>query len=346
MPKTTPIFIMVDNRLLRETLSRILSKREDSSVVGAAPVSEDAFTQIEKSRASVVLFDSRESPEISLRAIRRISNLKSNPRVLMIGMEEEEEVFLSCVRAGATGYLLKDSTAQDILEAIRAIARGESVCPPSLCQALFRNLAKQATNPTPKQNVFISFAPKDREIARNLATKISDAGFHVWFSGQDLVPGDNISIETARALQGSHAMVVLLSPESVKSNDVLSEISFALGSRNYRGRIIPVMIAPTENVPWILLRFQIVHATDDLDRVSEEIVRALLRSEPSGEQLTDREQKIIQLLGEGLSNREVARTLGVTQHTITAHRRRILARIADGGRPLGLRLNREVEAES
>jgi DNA-binding NarL/FixJ family response regulator len=58
--------------------------------------------------------------------------------ILLLGMEEEQDLFLAAVRAGATGYLLKDASAGDVIAAVRAIWRGEAVCPPRLCMGLIK----------------------------------------------------------------------------------------------------------------------------------------------------------------------------------------------------------------
>lgn len=69
-------------------------------------------------------------------------------------------------------------------------------------------------------------------------------------------------------------MVVLLSPDSMKSEWVRGEIEYALGSRNYEGRLIPVLVRPTREIPWILREFQILQA-DDPAKVSGVIANAL-----------------------------------------------------------------------
>jgi DNA-binding NarL/FixJ family response regulator len=59
-------------------------------------------------------------------------------KAVVIAMESDEEQFLAAVRSGVTGYLLQDASASDVLAAVRAVSRGEAVCPPQLCSKLFR----------------------------------------------------------------------------------------------------------------------------------------------------------------------------------------------------------------
>jgi DNA-binding NarL/FixJ family response regulator len=62
-------------------------------------------------------------------------------KAVLIGMELDEELFMSAVRSGVMGYLLKDASASELVAAVRAVYRGEAVCPPQLCSTLFRFVA-------------------------------------------------------------------------------------------------------------------------------------------------------------------------------------------------------------
>jgi DNA-binding NarL/FixJ family response regulator len=66
--------------------------------------------------------------------------------ILLLGMEEDQDLFLAAVRAGATGYLLKDASAGDVIAAVRAIWRGEAVCPPRLCMGLIKWMSVKSRN--------------------------------------------------------------------------------------------------------------------------------------------------------------------------------------------------------
>jgi DNA-binding NarL/FixJ family response regulator len=74
-------------------------------------------------------------------------------KIVLIGMDANEDQFLATVRAGVTGYLLKDASASDVVAAVRSVARGDAVCPPQLCHILFRFVA-QMPKEMPTQNPF------------------------------------------------------------------------------------------------------------------------------------------------------------------------------------------------
>ncbi|MBS1791217.1 MAG: toll/interleukin-1 receptor domain-containing protein [Acidobacteria bacterium] len=132
--------------------------------------------------------------------------------------------------------------------------------------------------------VFISHSGKDLKLARKLAAVIQQAGFGVWDAYSNLYPGDNWAKLTAQALDESEAMVVLLTPESLESRWVQSEIEFALGNKNYAWRLIPVLIGDPERfqsdqIPWILENLQMVYLPDPENPEAElnQIVEILKR---------------------------------------------------------------------
>jgi hypothetical protein len=108
--------------------------------------------------------------------------------------------------------------------------------------------------------IFLSYDDRDEEFANDLAARLSDAGYDVWYSAKRILPGDNWALEVGKALEESDAMVDLLSPAALGSSRVRGDISFALGSLNYSDRLIPVQVAAVapESVPWILGRMRLI----------------------------------------------------------------------------------------
>ncbi len=125
--------------------------------------------------------------------------------------------------------------------------------------------------------VFLSYSAADERFARQLASELSRRGCDVWDPSAEVFPGDNYADQIGQALKQSKAMVVLLSPDSVKSEWVRREIEYALGDRNYAGRLFPVLVRPTEGVPWILRKLQLLRANNNPAEISKRIVSALKR---------------------------------------------------------------------
>ena len=105
--------------------------------------------------------------------------------------------------------------------------------------------------------VFLSYARDDEEAARDIATRLTDEGLDVWFDKWKTFPGDNIAKKVGRALESADAMVVLVTPESMKSKEVRGEISFALTTPRFEGTLIPLVLKPSDEMPGILGRMAV-----------------------------------------------------------------------------------------
>jgi DNA-binding NarL/FixJ family response regulator len=138
----TQVFLLVENRLVRETLVRLFRKRSDLCVVGQGSSTE--AIEVLNSQCDIVVLDNLHM--VSLLGPRLPHRLQATGTVgvVLIDMQDDEKQFLTAVRSGVSGYLLSDASASDVVAAIRAVARGEAVCPPRLCLALFRLVAQAA----------------------------------------------------------------------------------------------------------------------------------------------------------------------------------------------------------
>ena len=136
------IFLLVGNRLLRDTLLRLFRKPPDVSIVGQGSPSVIPSTDVQESNCDVILTDS--IPAAPVPTDFSVAPALPSAEVLLVGMEDDEEQFLSAIRAGSSGYLLKDASAADVLSAVRSVSRGEAVCPPRLCLSLFKWVAEEA----------------------------------------------------------------------------------------------------------------------------------------------------------------------------------------------------------
>ena len=137
------VFILTENRLLREALARILSKKNDIRIVGASAFSPDVVQQISAVAPDVLLSDSAAVALSDLRLISEVRAAIPGLKVVMIGMDDDPEIFLRAVRDGIVGFVLKDASAMEVAAAVRSVANNEGVCPPSLCLALFERVASQ-----------------------------------------------------------------------------------------------------------------------------------------------------------------------------------------------------------
>jgi len=105
-------------------------------------------------------------------------------------------------------------------------------------------------------DVFVSHASEDAEWARKLSAALKRSGVNAWDASSHLSPGDNWSLETGKALEKAAAMIVLLSPAATRSESVKREIEYALTSKRFDERLIPVLVKPTTGFPWVLSQIQ------------------------------------------------------------------------------------------
>src|SRR6266481_2546563 len=134
------VFLMMENRLLREALIRLFRKRSDLVVVDHDGAAETATGQVLPTQFDVLVIDSFQVMWPAAKIAREPGGRPSF-KAILIGMEPDEDLFIAAVRSGVMGYLLNDASAADLVAAVRAVYRGEAVCPPQLCSTLFRFVA-------------------------------------------------------------------------------------------------------------------------------------------------------------------------------------------------------------
>lgn len=143
MRKAAEVYLLAENRLLREALIRLLSKRSEVRVVGANPYSPSVYHDIIAAEPQIILLDSNGLGFSKAMMISTLRSALRHLRIVMVDMDSDENTFLGAIRAGVVGYVLKDASAEEVAATIRAVAAGKAVCPPSLCMALFRSVAHQ-----------------------------------------------------------------------------------------------------------------------------------------------------------------------------------------------------------
>ncbi|HET7658588.1 MAG TPA: response regulator transcription factor [Bacillales bacterium] len=140
------VMLVDDHTVLRDGLKNIFELEGDIEVVGEAENGAEVVYQIEKTRPDVILMDIN-LPDISgVELTETVKTMFPECKVLVLTMYSHDEYFMSAIRAGADGYLLKDVPSQEVVEAIRTVARGESVVHPSLTKKLLDFHKKKTKN--------------------------------------------------------------------------------------------------------------------------------------------------------------------------------------------------------
>lgn len=140
------VFVVAANRLLRDLLCERVAAGAQFSLVGSESAIAPGIWEMGSSGDPVVVLlwlSDISVPEQLLDQIGTVRKPLSRVRLVLLGMPATESIFLSAVRAGATGYVLDDAPMEEVSEAIRLVARGEIYCPSRLLPVLFRWVAAQ-----------------------------------------------------------------------------------------------------------------------------------------------------------------------------------------------------------
>ena len=136
------VFLATENRLLRDTLGRLLRKQTGIRVVGVVANSESLSEQVQGSSYGVVLTDFAPR-SVNFLKLHDTDPTNSHLKIILIGMEDDPDIFMQAIRLGVRGYVLKDASALEIVSAIRHVGRGEAICPPGLCMVLIEYVVRQ-----------------------------------------------------------------------------------------------------------------------------------------------------------------------------------------------------------
>jgi DNA-binding NarL/FixJ family response regulator len=141
------VMICDDHALFRRGLIMVLESEEGIEVVGEAEDGDEAIRKAEELAPDVVLMDVRMPRVTGIEATRAIAGVDPSAKVLMLTVSDEEDDLYDAIKAGATGYLLKEISIEEVADAIRAVVSGQSLISPSMAAKLlteFTNLAKKA----------------------------------------------------------------------------------------------------------------------------------------------------------------------------------------------------------
>jgi DNA-binding NarL/FixJ family response regulator len=133
---TIRVLVADDQELVRTGFGMILRTRDDLEVVGEAGDGEQAVRLAARVHPDVVLMDVRMPGMDGIEATRRVVALPDAPRVVVLTTYDEDEPMYAALRAGASGFLLKDVRPADLVDAIRVVAEGEALLAPSVTRRL------------------------------------------------------------------------------------------------------------------------------------------------------------------------------------------------------------------
>jgi DNA-binding NarL/FixJ family response regulator len=168
------VLLADDQELVRSGFRMILDSRPDIEVVGEAGDGAEAVALVERLIPDVVLMDVRMPVLDGLEATRRIVAAGGPTRVIVLTTYDVDDAVYTALRAGASGFLLKDARPADLAEAVRVVARGDALLAPSVTRRLLARFAITEAAPRGADRLD-GLTPREVEILRLLAQALSNA---------------------------------------------------------------------------------------------------------------------------------------------------------------------------
>jgi DNA-binding NarL/FixJ family response regulator len=142
-PAIEPIRVIIvdDHALFRRGLQMVLEVEDDIEVVGEAGDGADAVAKAEETVPDIVLMDVRMPKRSGLEATRAIKEILPNTKILMLTISDEEADLYEAIKSGASGYLLKEISIEEVANAVRAVNAGQSLISPSMASKLLNEFA-------------------------------------------------------------------------------------------------------------------------------------------------------------------------------------------------------------
>ncbi len=169
------VFLLAENRLFREALTRLLNKKVDVRVVGADAFSAGVFERIAELRPDILLSDSKAISLSDLQIVPQLRKLLPGLKVVMIGMDPDHKLFLHAVQQGAVGYVLKDASAMEVAAAVRAVMNDEAFCPQNLLLTLFEYVAQpQVKAPTARVKRELGLSRREQQLTNLISEGLTN----------------------------------------------------------------------------------------------------------------------------------------------------------------------------
>ena len=170
---TIRVVIADDQALMRTGFRMILDAQDDIEVVGEAIDGADAIRRFQQLSPDVVVMDVRMPAMDGIDATRRLSALDRRARVLILTTFDLDEYVYEALRAGASGFLLKDRPPEELVVAVRVVASGEALLAPSVTRRLIEEFARRA--PAVKPSELDELTEREREVLVLMARGLSNA---------------------------------------------------------------------------------------------------------------------------------------------------------------------------
>jgi DNA-binding NarL/FixJ family response regulator len=174
---TVKVLLVDDDALVRAGLRIILSSAEDLEVVGEVDDGARAVAAVRQHRPDVVLMDIRMSEMDGITATAALRRLDPPPHVIVLTTFQADEQVISALRAGASGFLVKDTPPADIIDAVRLVASGDAIISPSVTRTLLSHFGETQASERRRAAAqrLATLTDREREVAAAIGSGASNA---------------------------------------------------------------------------------------------------------------------------------------------------------------------------
>lgn len=169
------VFVIEDNRQLRDGIVKLLNAHPDMRVVAAVGSPDVALPRIQETRPRVVLVDAGLRARDSHRLVGGVGKTAPEVRVIVMELLPAQEDVTEFVRAGASGFILKGATTDEVMKTIRSVAAGREVLPLTLARTLVAHLVRYAAGrPAPEVVRAVRMTKREREVTDLISQGLSN----------------------------------------------------------------------------------------------------------------------------------------------------------------------------
>lgn len=170
----TQVYLLAENRLFREALTRILTKKADVRIVGAAAPNAEVLQQLQEVKPDILLSDCPSIVTTENPLLAQLRRILPQLQVIMISMNPDADLFLLAVREGVSGYLLKDASAAEVAAALRAVVNHEAVCPTVLLRSLFEAVARRSDAPIARVKRELGLSRREQQLTKMIGEGLTN----------------------------------------------------------------------------------------------------------------------------------------------------------------------------
>jgi DNA-binding NarL/FixJ family response regulator len=174
--KKINILIIEDNRLLRDGLNIMISEQRDLKVIAAISDREKSLSKVFTLKPDIVLIDLGLRSQNSLEIVKSIKKKSPDIKIIVMDLLPVQADILEFVKAGASGFILKDAMVHEFLKTIRSVAAGEKVLPPHMTGSLFTQIVDRVVNGTRDPNLMqaVRMTSRERQVIQLIADGLTN----------------------------------------------------------------------------------------------------------------------------------------------------------------------------